>query len=305
MIDIIIPAYNAFETIERTLNSIVKQTNRSLLNVYIINDGSEKSYDYIISNYKSLINITEIKIENSGPGIARQVGLNVSSNEFIVFMDSDDTLPNDNSLQTLTDIIQESDLAQGSFIEKTETGSRVLEAQYCYLHGKMYRRSIIQKYNIKFDATRRYNGDIYEDYSFNILYTLCCNKIATTSEIVYIYEYNPLSITKFNKNVSQHLYNYINAMTWLGDEISKRNLNKEHDIAWNFCMICFHSYFNYLLSENESNFVFKGMSKIKKLYKKYIDKLSYDEQLSIYKLFDYPVIPNISFYDFMDRISDE
>ena len=305
MIDNIIPAYNAFETIGKTLNSITKQVNRASLNVYIINDGSEKSYDYIIANYTSLINITEIKIKNSGPGFARQVGLDVSSNEFIVFMDADDTLPDEDSLLNLISIISEADLAQGSFLEKTETDSRVLEPQYCYLHGKMYRRSVIQKNNIKFDETRRYDGDIYEDCSFNILYTLCCNKIATTNEVVYVYEYNPNSITKFNKDVSKHLRNYVDAMTWLGKEINKRELKKEHDIAWNFCMICFHSYFNYLLSEERSNFVFTEMSQIKKMYKKYIDNLPYDEQLSIYKLFDYPVIPTISFYDFMNKILDE
>lgn len=305
MIDIIIPAYNAFETIGRTLNSIAKQVNRSSLNVYIINDGSEKSYDYIIDNYSSLINITEIRIENSGPGFARQLGLEVSNNEFIVFMDADDTLPDENSLLNLISIIAEADLAQGPFFEKTETDSRVLEPQYCYLHGKMYRRSVINKNNITFDIKRRYGGDIYEDCSFNILYTLCCNKIATTNEVVYTYEYNPNSITKANKDVSKHLRNYVDAMTWLEKEISKRNITNEHDIAWNFCMVCFHSYFNYLLSEEQSSFVFTEMSQIKKMYKKYIDKLPYDEQLSIYKLFDYPVIPTISFYDFMDKISDE
>lgn len=305
MIDIIIPAYNAFETIGKTLNSIAKQVNRNSLNVYIINDGSEKSYDYIINNYISLVNITEIKIANSGPGFARQVGLNSSNNEFIVFMDADDTLPSDDALLNLISIISEADLAQGYFLEKTETDSRVLEPQYCYLHGKMYRRSIIDKNNITFDTTRRYDGDIYEDCSFNILYTLCCNKIATTSEVVYVYEYNPNSITKLNKDVSKHLKNYIDAMTWLAKEIIKRDIKKEHDIAWNFCMICFHSYFNYLLSEEKSSFVFTEMAQIKKMYKKYIDKLSYEEQLSIYKLFDYPVIPSISFYDFMNRILDE
>ncbi len=305
MIDIIIPAYNAFETIGKTLDSIAKQVNREHLNVYIINDGSEKSYDYIIANYKSIINIIEIKIENSGPGAARQVGLTVSNNEFIVFVDADDTLPSNNSLLNLINIIGDADLAQGFFTEKTETDSKLLEPQYCYLHGKMYRRSIIDKNNISFDKTRRYNGDIYEDTSFNILYTLCCNKIATTNEIVYTYEYNPNSITKFNKDETNHLRNYVDAMTWLSNEINKRNINKEHDISWNFYMICFHSYFNYLLTEEKSSFVFEEMSEIKKMYKKYIDKLPYDEQLSIYKLFDYPVIPTISFYDFIDKIKDE
>jgi len=305
MIDIIIPAYNAFETIGRTLDSIARQVNRKSLNVYIINDGSEKSYDYIISKYISLINITEININNSGPGAARQVGLDASSNEFIVFIDADDTLPHEDSILNLISIISESDLAQGFFVEKTEKDSNILEPQYCYLHGKMYRRSVIKKNNIAFDVTRRYNGDIYEDYTFNILYTLCCDRIATTNEIVYTYEYNPNSITKSNKDDSKHLRNYVDAMTWLGKEINKRKIEKEYDIAWNFCMICFHSYFNYLITEEKSKFVFSEMSQIKKMYKKYIDKLPYNDQLSIYKLFDYPVIPTISFYEFINKISDE
>lgn len=305
MIDIIIPAYNAFETIERTLNSIVRQVNRELLKVYIINDGSFKSYDYIINKYLLLLDIVEVKIENSGPGAARQVGLDVSNNEFIVFIDADDTLPYENSLLNLINIIQEADLAQGYFIEETESENNVWEPQYCYLHGKMYRRSIIEKNNIKFDVTRRYGGDIYEDTSFNILYTLCCDKISSTDEVVYKYEYNPNSITKSNKDDSKHLRNYIDAMTWLTKEISKRKIEKDHDIAWNYYMICFHSYFKYLLTQEKSSFLFAEMSQIKKMYKKYIDKLPFDEQLSIYKLFNEPVIPTISFYDFINKISDE
>ena len=174
MIDIIIPAYNAFETIGSTLGSIAKQINKESLKVYIINDGSTKSYDYIIKNYEKLLDITEITIENSGPGAARQVGVDSSNNEFIVFMDADDTLSNEYSLLNLINIINEADLAQGHFLEKRESDSRDLEPQYCYLHGKMYRRSINEKNNIIFDSKRRYNGDIYEDSSFNQLYSLCC-----------------------------------------------------------------------------------------------------------------------------------
>ena len=66
MIDIIIPAYNAHETIGKTIGSIAKQINRNDLTVYIVNDGSIKSYDYIIEQYKSLLKIKEITIENLG-----------------------------------------------------------------------------------------------------------------------------------------------------------------------------------------------------------------------------------------------
>ena len=47
MIDVIIPAYNAYDTIERTLKSIEKQTIKSLLKVYIVDDCSSRDYNYL------------------------------------------------------------------------------------------------------------------------------------------------------------------------------------------------------------------------------------------------------------------
>ena len=160
MIDIIIPAYNAFNTLGNTLASIAKQINYKDLKIYIVNDGSEKSYDSIIKNYLSFLDITEIYISNSGPGSARQVGLDYSKNEFVVFIDSDDILYNEFSILNLLNIIGENDLAQGCFMDTQANDNKVMSPQYCYLHGKMYRRTIINKHNIRFDETRRTNGDI-------------------------------------------------------------------------------------------------------------------------------------------------
>lgn len=304
MIDIIIPAYNAFETIGKTIGSIAKQINRNDLIVYIVNDGSTKSYDYIIEQYKSLLKIKEIIIENSGPGEARQKGVDASKNEFIVFMDADDELYKEDSILTLLNIIHNADLAQGAFLEKSNENEKVFDAQYCYLHGKMYRRSVIKNNKIKFDKKRRYDGDIYEDSSFNQIYSLCCKNIATTNELVYIYNYNPKSITKTYTDETKNLYNYVDAMTWLAKEINKREITNLHDLAWNCCIICFHMYHKYLITENQSQFIFENASEIKKIYKKYIDNLPYEEQVNIYKFFDYPIVPKISFYDFMDKIKD-
>lgn len=43
MIDIIIPAYNAHKTIDKTIESISKQINKNDLKIYIINDGLLKN----------------------------------------------------------------------------------------------------------------------------------------------------------------------------------------------------------------------------------------------------------------------
>ena len=49
------------------------------------------------------------------------------------------------------------------------------------------------------------------------------------------------------------------------------------------------------------DFDFKTMKDIKAVYNKFIDYLNFDEQLRIYNFFNYPVIPIISFYDFMKK----
>ena len=52
MIDIIIPAYNAHKTIGKTLCSIMLQSRRDLVNVYIVNDCSSTNYQEFVKNYK-------------------------------------------------------------------------------------------------------------------------------------------------------------------------------------------------------------------------------------------------------------
>ena len=302
MIDVIIPAYNAHRTIGRTLNSIASQVNKDDLKVYIINDGSDNDYSEFVNIYANILDIVEIDIVNSGPGVARQVGLDNSSNEYIIFIDADDLLYNNHSIMDLLSIIPKADVSQGYFIEKKEDKSRVLEPQYCYLHGKMFRRSVIERYNIAFDKSKRLCGDMYEDSSFNQLYLLCSSNIATTNEKVYVYEYNENSLTNKDVDAVNNLINYVYSMTWLAKEVKKRNLSNLHDIGWHFCIISYHCYFNYLLHPLECEFVFKEMKLIKKMYKEYITNISYDEQLRIYKLFNYPVIPNITFFDFMEKI---
>ena len=102
MIDIIITAYNAHKTIVKTLLSIEKQTLKKLVKVYIIDDHSQKDYNYLLELFENKLDITIIRNEkNLGPGLSRQKGLDISKNEYIVFIDSDDVFYNKHSLANL------------------------------------------------------------------------------------------------------------------------------------------------------------------------------------------------------------
>ena len=86
MIDIIIAAYNAHNTIEKALNSIIMQNISDMVNVYIINDKSDTDYSDVIEKYSKYLNVIELTYgENKGPGFARNYGIDHSSSQYIVF----------------------------------------------------------------------------------------------------------------------------------------------------------------------------------------------------------------------------
>ena len=78
MIDIIIPCYNAHKTLGITLNSIINQSIKDIINVILVDDCSNENYNYFVETYKKYISIKEVKTkENVGAGLAREEGINI------------------------------------------------------------------------------------------------------------------------------------------------------------------------------------------------------------------------------------
>lgn len=74
MIDIIIPAYNAHDTIKNTLASIAMQQNAKDLNVYVIDDCSNKGYEEEVDLFKDVLNIRLFRLEkNMGPRLCKAI----------------------------------------------------------------------------------------------------------------------------------------------------------------------------------------------------------------------------------------
>ena len=65
MIDIIIPAYNSHDTIEKTLFSIAYQENIDDIKVYIVNDASKKNYSTEINFFKNFMSIKELVLDEN------------------------------------------------------------------------------------------------------------------------------------------------------------------------------------------------------------------------------------------------
>lgn len=201
-IDIIIPAYNAHKTINRTLLSIAMQDNINDILVYIVNDGSKKNYEDQIDKFSKFMTIKELELKhNCGPGYARQYGIDHSKSEYIMFIDSDDILFNSNSVIKLVTKLKcdYSDIAISSFREEITDDYIVHENDTIFMHGKMYRREYLINHNIRFN-----NSYANEDNGFNNLLLLHDPKISYLNEETYIWKNNLESITRTNN----HEYNY-------------------------------------------------------------------------------------------------
>ncbi|MCM1115201.1 MAG: glycosyltransferase [Clostridium sp.] len=86
-VSVIIPSYNSADTIERCINSVL-DTNKSPLEIIVVNDGSSDNTEQILKAYGDRIKY--ITVENQGVSNARNIGLKEAAAPFVMFMDADD-----------------------------------------------------------------------------------------------------------------------------------------------------------------------------------------------------------------------
>ncbi len=103
-ISIIIPTFNSEGFIRNALNSIKEQEFTSF-EVLIVDAGSIDNTRKISENYDSRFKFMELK--DSKQGEARNHGISLSKGEFIMFLDSDDSLSNKTVLKDCLESINE------------------------------------------------------------------------------------------------------------------------------------------------------------------------------------------------------
>lgn len=210
MISVIIPMYNAEQYIQRCLNSIIRQTVFEQLEVIIVNDGSDDNSEYIVKEYtKKYSNIICYHTKNRGVSHARNIGLDKSNGEYVVFVDSDDYIDeeyisklvaysNDCSIVCSGFIAEYKNKRVKNFIQKEQEVSSS-EAIHDFLIGKninpnvwskAFKRSVIEK--IRFDESKT----VAEDRLF-LFYCLANSKsIKYMTSCGYHYTINEQSIVR-------------------------------------------------------------------------------------------------------------
>ncbi len=203
MIDILICAYNAHKYIEETLNSLEKQTIKEQLLITIIDDGSKKDYKSIIEKYNNRLKINLIRLrKNHGLGYARQKSISLTKNDYFFIIDADDILIDNRALEKLYTKALENP-SYKIIIGKEKHNNKIFYHK-THTQNKLYKREIINKYNIKVPKVR-----MEEDSSFSLSLLLMLKE----SEIGYIkdptYEYR-----KVNSSALTNIYSIENGYTY-------------------------------------------------------------------------------------------
>lgn len=271
-IDVIIPAYNVEGTnLFKCLASVACQSIVEDIDVTIVDDSSEKeNYASVASVFKNQLNIQIIKTpKNGGCGVARQWGIDHTSNPYFTFLDTDDTLNGAFALEALRTGIEDPShfytvcvgcFDEMQYIEGHGTIALPHDKDFVWMHGKLYRRSYIEEQNIRFHETSRAN----EDGGFNTMIKLLADddhQVKFIKARVYYWQENKQSITRSNDNSYAYgtskkdsFYGYAENQIYAIKEIYRRQPNNVNLIPYAIeVMVNLYIYFIDVLAHAPKN----------------------------------------------------
>lgn len=214
VVSIIIPTYNVESYLEKCLDSVINQVYKKL-EIIIVDDASTDKTKEIIKKYtnKDKRIIPFYQTINKGVSASRNIGLNASTGEYIMFVDSDDLLTKD-AVRRMIDISNKYDSdfvdsyhlfeytkPSGKIAKFTEKkipkkllvmGSlkenlKILDMS-TYVTGKLIKKSLLK--GLQFDETLRR----YEDMFFEHQVKIRLKNYVFMNKIVYIYHQRPNSL---------------------------------------------------------------------------------------------------------------
>lgn len=88
----IIPVYNRPNEVRELLESFLRQESNDF-EIVIVEDGSQKTSESVIAEFKNALTISYYQKENTGPGDSRNYGMKHAKGNYYIILDSDCVLP--------------------------------------------------------------------------------------------------------------------------------------------------------------------------------------------------------------------
>lgn len=214
VVSIIVPTYNVEQYLRQCLDSICNQTYQWIEVIVVIDGATDSSQDIALVYAEKDKRIQVVLQENMGSGPARNNGIYNSHGKYIVFVDPDDWIEQ-NMISDFVDIMDNYNpdliLSKPINVHVDKNGDDAeCDPEKCnemYLDDinmihekylsfvksgligsptkKMYKREIINKYNIQFPDLRR-----SQDIVFNYLYYEFITSVFVSPNNYYYYRLN-------------------------------------------------------------------------------------------------------------------
>lgn len=199
LVSIIIPVHNSSKYLESCINSVINQSYKNIEIIAVENGSTDNSLE-ILKKYSDKIHIEVL--DNSNLGLARNIGIKLSTGYYISFIDSDDFVE-ENFISSLVNNLEEnnSDLSicnikeiheetkktiiRNEYPKEIITNNVILENLDKFNYGpcnKLYKSKIIKENNIHFLENIK-----YEDLPFVLNYINKVKSISKVNKALYIY----------------------------------------------------------------------------------------------------------------------
>ncbi|MBR5402355.1 MAG: glycosyltransferase family 2 protein [Treponema sp.] len=154
LVSIIIPIYNAEYFLDRCLNSVIQQTYTNL-EIILINDGSTDASLAICTTYAQKDSrIILINKTNEGVSIARNMGIQQSSGDYIAFLDADDWIASNYIEQLMLPF------------KNNSIDISICGYQICHKYTPTYDKS---EYSFNFTAAKKYLLENQKKGNFSVI----------------------------------------------------------------------------------------------------------------------------------------
>lgn len=224
-LSIVTVTYNDDKNLLKTIESIKKQNNNEF--EFLIIDGNSK--DNTNNIIKENLNIIDKFISEKDNGIydAMNKGINLSSGQYILFLNSGDIFYNENSIKKIYDNVINKNLDIGYFDIILKYGEKsiikkqpIIFNKYYLLYNNICHQSMIIKKSL-FEINGFYNikNKVFADYEFN--YKLIKNnKIKIDGKRDIITEFDMSGVSS-NLNFVKSLKNRFEIVSTHGEKIDK------------------------------------------------------------------------------------
>ena len=197
-VSVVIPAYNAENYLAKCLESILNQTLQDF-EIIIINDGSTDGTGAVIERYaaENPGKLRTLTVENGGQGRARNLGIAMTTGDYISFVDADDyidadmlqvmytaAVENDADLVTCNYLYGEEPDGYETVVPKVASDQRDMfidpDVSPC---NKLYRGTMLRDHPM----VRFPEGLFYEDTAFYFMYIPYVKKLVSVQKPFYHY----------------------------------------------------------------------------------------------------------------------